>query len=186
MAGKPPHHALKGMAFLRNHFYNSPFIPVLRSRAFWCGGKVLSAALILLAVIAGGGFLPWNGVAGNLALAALITFAFFLNTWELAPPVLLGVFLLNWQPAMSSEIVLFTALPFATRAVRALVHWRAWVVHLLSILFGTIILAAAASPSFFFGAPGAFSSALLPFVFLNIVFGMLLFLLVRGVYPDTA
>lgn len=53
-----------------------------------------------------------TGVWVSFALAILITLSFFLGFWELVLAAVFVVFVLNWQPAFSLEILLVAFFPF--------------------------------------------------------------------------
>ena len=76
----------------------------------------------------------------NFAFAALISCAFIFDFWELLVLVLIGVFILNWQPKASVEILIFALYPLATYFSRNISQWQVWVKNLMAILLGNLIL----------------------------------------------
>lgn len=89
------------------------------------------------------------GVSLNLSFAALISLAFIFGFWELIVLVLLGVFIMNWQPAASVEILIFALYPIAAHFSRGIFHWQAWIEPLIAVLVGFFILYLAAAPAAF-------------------------------------
>ncbi len=102
--------------------------------------RTIGGLLILLVALALQFFLASAGVYVNLAFAALITFAFLFDGWALALFVALAVFLVNWKPSVSREILVIALYPFATYWSRNLLTWRTWAKNFLAILIGFILL----------------------------------------------
>jgi hypothetical protein len=84
------------------------------------------------------------GVSLDLSFAALISFAFVFGIWELLVLVLLAVFIVNWQPAVSLEILIFSFYPVAVYFSRNLSQWQPWVKNLMAIALGFFVLYLAA------------------------------------------
>lgn len=103
----------------------------------------------------------WFASAGwyfDLSYAALISFAFVFDFWELLLLVAIAVFIVNWQPTASVEIVIFAAFPIAVHFSRNLLHWQVWLENILAIFVGFLLLYASVSrlglnwPAFFIDA----------------------------------
>ncbi len=117
----------------------------------------LFTAILIIMLACGLQF--WLASAGifiNLILAALIVFAFFFDAFEMAIFVLFAVFVVNWQPAMSFEIVLFILIPFAAFMFHRIFAWAAWAGIPVMIVCGFLILYVAIAPGAFFGNLPAF------------------------------
>lgn len=90
----------------------------------------------------------WFASAGwyvDLSYAALISFAFVFGFWELLLFIALAVFVVNWQPAASMEIILFAAFPIAVHLSRNVLHWQVWLENVLAIFVGFFLLYLAVS-----------------------------------------
>ncbi len=111
------------------------------------------------------------GISLNLSYAALIAFAFIFEFWELAALVVLGVFIINWEPSASSEIIIFALYPIATYFFRRTISWHSWISAPLAIIVGFLALYMIAAPVALFAQPRAFFID----VVAGIVFGALLF-----------
>jgi hypothetical protein len=99
--------------------------------------KFFSALAILILALFLQFFAASIGWHFNLALAALIAFAFALDDfWEVLVADLLAVLILNWQPAISGTLILFALIPLAAFAFRKLIHSIAWIGTLAAIIVG--------------------------------------------------
>ena len=95
----------------------------------------------------------WFASAGwycSLSFAALISFAFVFGFWELLTLVLIAVFIINWQPAASAEILIFVLFPLAVHLFRNVLPWQVWLENLLAITLGLLVLYFALAPVQFF------------------------------------
>ena len=86
----------------------------------------------------------------------IIVFAFFFDFWEMALFVLFGVFVVNWQPAMSTEIFLFAFIPLLVFALHGVFRSQRWVTVPIAITCGLFIFYIATAPHFFLDNPVAF------------------------------
>ncbi len=124
-------------------------------------------ALLVLFIAASLQFLLGSaGMFTDLMLAALIAFAFFFEWPELAVYVLVAVFMIDWQPAITPTMLVFAAIPFAAYLFRRFFAWAPWAgIPLVTILgFAAFYLAI---------APGMFATAAPSIVF--DVFGALIY-----------
>jgi hypothetical protein len=110
---------------------------------FSAGLVILFIALILQLWFASAGVLL------NLSFAALISFAFIFGFWELLALILLAVFIVNWQPAASIEILIFAAYPALVHLSRNLSSWQPWIKNLIAIGIGFSVFYAASAVSVF-------------------------------------
>lgn len=92
----------------------------------------------------------------NFVLAALMALAFFLDLSELIFFVSLGVFILNWQPAVSREAVVLAALPFIVRWFHGLFPWQVWLSSLTAVAAGLLLLYLIADFGFILRVPSLF------------------------------
>ncbi|GEM_PF-918233 len=83
-----------------------------------------------------------SGAWINFTLATLIASVFFVDFVELLVLVLFSVFILNWQPALSWEMLFFACLPFAVFSLcrSRTFPFRPWLVNLIAIFSGIIIV----------------------------------------------
>lgn len=86
----------------------------------------------------------------NFILASLIVFAFFFDVWELLVFILFSIFVINWQPAISAEIILFGLVPLAAYAFHQLFAFVLWVAVPIAIIVGFLIFYIAIAPTMFF------------------------------------
>lgn len=112
--------------------------------------RVLGGLIILFLALVLQFSLATAGIRLGLSFAILISFAFLFEFWELAFFVLLTVFILNWQPAASPEILTFALFPLAVYFCRNILHWRIWLENLLALALGFLVLYFAAAPAGFF------------------------------------
>jgi hypothetical protein len=122
-------------------------------------------------------FFASTGIFINFILAVLVAFAFCFDFWELIIFILAAVFVINWQPALSWEIVLFALLPLAAYTARYLWRtWSAWIANLGATALAIIILYAAISPQMITGDWHGLALDL----FGSLVFGQITFLALNG------
>jgi len=115
------------------------------------GGLILLFIALLLQF-----FFARAGIFINFSFAAIISFAFVFEFWELAFLTLLTVFILNWQPAPSVEILVFALVPIAVHFLHPLFHWQIWLENCIAIVLGFLVLYLAAAPSGFLAHSPAF------------------------------
>ncbi len=107
----------------------------------------LSAGLIILFIALLFQFLFASaGVFVDLSFAALISFAFVFGFWELILLIVVAVFVVNWQPAVSAEMLVFALFPVAAYLSRGIFHWAGWFLNAAAIAVGFAALAFAAAP----------------------------------------
>ena len=137
--------------------------------------RFLLAVLFLVLAFGLQFLLASSGIFVNVILATLIAFAVFVDIWDLSVVILLAGFVVNWQPAVSEEIVLFAVLPLAVYGIRMISPWQAWALNLISIAFATILIYLLVAPGFFIHDFGAFMTDLLG----SLLFGQLVFSLLN-------
>ena len=76
----------------------------------------------------------------DLSFAALISFALLFDLWELIALVCVAVFIVNWQPGASPEILVFGLYPIALYFSKHIVHWQLWLENLAAIALGFFLL----------------------------------------------
>ena len=90
--------------------------------------KFFSGLALLLVILLAQVWLASAGIYLDLAFAALISFAFLFNFWELVVYILFTVLLINWQPTVSLEIFIIALFPiiasfsFISRSRMAISH----------------------------------------------------------------
>lgn len=113
---------------------------------------ILGVLVLLLAC----GFQFWFASAGvfvNFILATLIAFAFFFDVWELVVFVLFAVFVINWQPAASIDIILFAIIPIIVHVLRRMFSFAPWIAMPVAVICATLILYIVIAPIASFHAP---------------------------------
>jgi hypothetical protein len=132
----------------------------------------LSAGLILLFfALALQFWFASGGIFVDLAYAALISFAFIFEFWELLVLVFLGVFIINWQPAASIEILVFALYPIVAYFFRRTISWQPWIAAPLATIVGFLALYLLTAPAALVSHPYAFFLD----VGAGLAFGMVLF-----------
>ena len=145
--------------------------------------KALIATLIFLVALAlqirlGNAF---GGIL-DLALLTLVIAAFFVKLEVLLFLIALGVLILNWQPAASTELALFVGIPLFVFFFRQALPWQTWLNAMVSALGAIAAFYLFSSPSFVF-ENGAF---VLWIGLLDIVFGFFLFSLFNYFHGEEA
>ncbi len=132
----------------------------------------LSAGLaILFIALALQFWLASVGISIDLTFATLISFAFLFDFWELIILVLLGVFIVNWQPTASLEILIFAIFPVAAHFSSGVLHWQPWIENLIAIMLGFLVLYGAVAGTAFLYHPQAFLTDLVA----GLIFSTLIF-----------
>jgi len=134
--------------------------------------RSILAILILLLACALQFWFASTGTFINFILATLIVFAFYFDIWELLVFVLFGIFVINWQPAVSTDIFIFGIIPIAAYAFHKVFTWSVWAAAPIAIACGFILLYLAIAPSAFLGNWEAFLIDILG----GLIFGGLVFL----------
>jgi hypothetical protein len=120
----------------------------------------------------------WFASAGiflNFSFVALISLAFVFEFWELLLLVLLAVFIVNWQPSVSVEILVFALYPIAVYFFRKTLMIQHWVTAPAMIVIGFLVLYLSVAPGRFFADLPSF----LLNVAVGLVFGAMIFFPVR-------
>jgi hypothetical protein len=135
--------------------------------------RFLSAVVLLLVAFILQFFLATAGVFMNFFFATLIACAFLFSFWELLVLVLLAVFIVNWQPAVNVEIMIFALYPLAVFFLRGFAHLQLWLKNLIAIFVGIFLLYAVLGGRAFLFHPTVFLIDVLG----GMVFGSAVFLL---------
>jgi len=88
------------------------------------------------------------GFSPDLALATLLILGSFVSLGELMILILSSVFILNWQPALSWEIIWFSLLPLAFAAIHRIFPFESWTANLISVGLGTLLFTLFVDPRF--------------------------------------
>lgn len=107
----------------------------------------------------------------DFILAALIVFAFFFDIWELLVFILFSVFVINWQPAISTEIILFGIIPIAAYASYKFFALIRWAAIPIAIIVGFLVFYLVIASGMFFANGELFLIDVLG----GLVFGELVF-----------
>ncbi len=113
-------------------------------RTFIAGLVILVIALALQFWFAA------SGIFLDLSFATLISFAFIFEFWELLFLTLFVVFAVNWQPAVSVDLIVFASFPIAVYLIRKLLKWESWFAAPMAIIIGFCVLSFVAAPGMFF------------------------------------
>jgi len=111
------------------------------------------------------------GVFINFILATLVVFAFYFDIWELLVFILFAVLVINWQPAMSVDIFVFSLIPIAAYAFHKVFAWTPWMAAPVAIVCGFFLLYLAIAPAAFLANSGSFLIDLLG----GLIFGGMVF-----------
>lgn len=133
--------------------------------------RFILAILILLLACALQFWFASAGIFVNFILASLIAFAFYFDVWDLLVLVLFAVFIVNWQPSASLDIVIFGIIPIGAHAFHAIFRWTPWVAAPAAVIVGFAVLYLAVAPGAFVSHWPAFFEDLLG----GLVFGGLAF-----------
>jgi hypothetical protein len=109
--------------------------------------RSILAILVLLLACALQFWFASAGVFVNFILATLIVFAFYFDIWELLVFVLFGIFVVNWQPAVSTDIFIFGLIPIAAYAFHKVFAWSMWAAAPAAIVCGFFLLYLAIAPA---------------------------------------
>ena len=136
--------------------------------------RFILALLILLLACALQFWFASAGVFVNFILAALIVFAFFFDVWELVVFVLAAVLIVNWEPAISLDIIVFALIPPAAFIFHKTFAFAPWIAMPASIVAGFAVLYLAIAPASFGARAGLFGTDVLGgLVFAALVFATL-------------
>jgi len=133
------------------------------------------AVLILLLACALQFWFASAGIFVNFILATLIVFAFFFDILELLVFVLFAVFVVNWSPAVSTDIFIFGIIPVAAYAFHKVFAWTIWAAIPAAIVCGFLLLYLAIAPAAFLGSVGSFLLDLLG----GLIFGGIVALILK-------
>ena len=111
--------------------------------------RTILAILILLLACALQFWFASAGIFINFILATLIVFAFYFDILELLVFVLFGIFVVNWQPAASTDIFIFGIIPIAAYAFHRVIAWSVWAAAPAAIVCGFFLLYLALAPAAF-------------------------------------
>ncbi len=133
-------------------------------------------ALLLIFIAASLQFLLGSaGMFTDLMLSALIAFAFLFEWPELSIYVLVAVFMIDWQPALTPTLVVFAAIPFAAYAFRKLFAWAPWAGIPLMTILGFVAFYLAIAPGMFANAaPSIVLDILGALIFGEVTFAVLM------------
>jgi hypothetical protein len=109
--------------------------------------KLLLGFLTLLVCLSLQFWLVPFGIRADLAFAALIALAFIFDFLELTAFALAAIFIINWQPGISSDIVAFALIPLVVHVIQRGVHADAWIGVMVAVVFGLLALYLSISPA---------------------------------------
>jgi hypothetical protein len=112
--------------------------------------KFIIAFLILIFACVLQSWLASMNIFIDVILASLIAFAFFFDIWELLVFILFSIFVINWQPAFSVEILLFGVIPLITFVARKFFALIPWIAIPVAIFCGFLVMYIVVAPSLFF------------------------------------
>ena len=112
--------------------------------------KLIIATLFIIFACALQSWLASMSIFIDLILATTIVFAFFFDIWELIIFVLFSLFVINWQPAFSVELVFFALILLIVHGVYKFFGLIPWVAVPIAIVLGFFVLDLAVAPCVFF------------------------------------
>ncbi len=122
----------------------------------------------------------YAGWSPDIVLVTLMMLAFFLDLDELVTVTGLSVWVVNWIPRVSSEMVLLALLPFIAFAIKKFSPWEGWLSAAVLSALGVLIL---------YGVSNFHAFSMFGFFAFNVVisasFGVIIFLLFRVFYPTS-
>jgi hypothetical protein len=131
--------------------------------------KLLAGLLILFIALTLQFWFASVGWSFDLSFAALISFAFIFDFWELLVLIFLAVFIVNWQPRVSLEILIFGLYPIVLYFSKGILHWQVWLENAVTTFLGFLIL-------YLIAGHGSVNLHLfLPDVVAGMIFGALIF-----------
>ncbi len=146
--------------------------------------KFLAGFLVL--VIA---FLLWSrfgylfNFKPDFVFASLIALSFFLGLLELLFLILLSVFLMNWQPILGVEMMIFSVVPIGIFLFRKIIFpLEGWLSNLVGIVLGLIVFYGLTDLSLALAHYGT----ILKDIFISALFGFLIFGLFDYFYGEEA
>ncbi|MGC8776174.1 MAG: hypothetical protein ACP5QN_02600 [Minisyncoccia bacterium] len=107
----------------------------------------------------------------NLTLLALIVFSFYVGYLELIFLSLLGIFLINWKPNFSLEIILLFLIPQLFYLTLKKIKWDNFFGLIFFIILGDILFYGLINYKFILD----FTNYFIYEILINILFGILLF-----------
>lgn len=132
--------------------------------------RFIGAILILfIALFLTARLFPFLGFYADFILAALVTFATFLNFLEIVFLTLLAAFFVNWQPVPSAEMLIFIILPLAAFWIGRAANWRPWFTAPLAVVLTLTAMYLAFGRNLLLGEPRVFAYD----VVLALAFGVL-------------
>jgi hypothetical protein len=137
--------------------------------------RLAIAILILILASALQFWFAGGGMFFNLIFATLVVFAFFFDFWEMAAFILFGVFVVNWQPAISLEIFLFALIPLVIFAFHSAFKFERWIAVPIAIALGLSIFYLVIAPQSLLGDSAAFLEDLCG----SLIWGAAVFLALR-------
>ncbi|SRR6266481_3281659 len=109
----------------------------------------VSLVIVLLAL-----FLQLKIFAAPFTLAALVSSAFFIGFSELFFFSVAVFFILNWQPVIVSELVVFFAIPLLAYGLKRFFPWPSWLTNMIFAFAGTFAFYIVGSMAVFRADPG--------------------------------
>jgi|SRR3989344_2249300 len=107
----------------------------------------------------------------SCVLAALISLSFILSLPEILCVTLFALFALNWQPAISLELIILGALPIVSFLIRKWLPLEPWIGSILLSFTGIMVLYLALDLDFIIRNPSLFAAdILLSLAYSTIVF----------------
>jgi len=115
----------------------------------------------------------------NIALVAIITVSFFAtNLWHRIFLVLLSAMILKFAPGFEKEILIFSLIGAAMVISRDYLPWHHFLNNLFLVAVGTLVFYLLLAPNLIL------SAVFLAELFLNLVFGVLIFALLKYLWQN--
>ncbi len=139
---------------------------------FPAGILVFLASVLLYFV-----FLEWD-IKIDFVLTALVVLAIFLKLEEIVLLSILGIWVFNFKPALSLEMIWFLVLPVLTFGLNKFLPGKNWFSALVSVFISFIIFYASINFSLLFGSLVVSLGIMLP----TLAFGVLVFMVFEFIF----
>ncbi|MBI3589695.1 MAG: hypothetical protein HY093_04790 [Candidatus Liptonbacteria bacterium] len=139
------------------------------------------ASLVLLLAIFLGAFFSASNLHPDFILVALLVLAFFVDFWKLTFLILVAILWLNWQPALSLEMMALAVLPALSFFGHRFFRGKLWLGVFLAVFFGVLIFYALVDFSFL----TVNLRILLQILGADLLFGAIIFLFLNNLFTST-
>ena len=144
---------------------------------FWAA--LLALIAVLVVTVKFHAALP---ALADFVLVTLVVLAAFLTLLQLAPLVILSLYIMNWQPAFGAEAWVLLLAPFVCWGVLRLIAWRPWASSALLALLSVAVFYLSNGWQVFVGQLGRAGW----FALIDVIFAILFFQVFNYFYAPKA